>query len=397
MSAKQPLPIDPPLLGAESPLASYATYWRASKGRSAEETPAADRSPFQRDRDRIIHADAFRRLQYKMQVFANMEEGDFRTRLTHSLEVAQLARTMSRSLKLDEDLAETVALSHDLGHPPFGHAGEDALKRCMKGFGGFDHNLQALRIVRQLEQRYGGFDGLNLTWESLEGIAKHNGPLPEYADHPLVKDLDPTRFCGLEAQMAAIADDLAYLHHDLDDGLSTGALRLDQVMTLEPFRRVWDEVDATFPQQTEYRKIKETIRRLMSRQVRDVLNTTQANIQKSGVKTVEDVRALDHPLVTQSPDAAAESKVVRAFLMEAVYRYFKVNRMSFKAQRVIEGLFDVFMDHRRTLPEHIQALLPADKGDMSGRAAVVCDYIASMTDRAAMREFDKLYGGATQL
>lgn len=378
-------------------LAPYATHWQNSRGRIYDEPSAHERTPFQRDRDRIIHSDAFRRLQYKTQVIINIEQGDFRTRLTHTLEVAQLTRSICRAMSLDEDLGEAVALAHDLGHPPFGHAGEDALNRCMKDFGGFYHNDQTLHILRDLECRYGAFDGLNLTWEALEGIAKHNGPVEGPYDD-LIADLEPNTWCGLEAQAAALADDIAYNHHDLDDGLSTNNLHLDEVIaSLPQFSRVWEEVTATFPKADQRRQVKETISRMIGRQVKDVLSNSELLLARHNPQSAEEVRALAMPVVAFSDEVQEENKQVKAFLMDKLYRHYKVNRMVFKAQRVLEDLFEAFMNHRRTLPDEIQAKLPKEKEDMTARAVVVCNYISSLTDRAAFMEHSRLYGSAMQL
>lgn len=379
---------------ADRSLAPFATRWETTRGRDMKEPEPTDRTPFQRDRDRIVHSDAFRRLQYKTQVFTNSEEGDFRTRLTHSLEVAQLTRTICRTLGLDEDLGEAVALAHDLGHPPFGHAGEEALDRCMESFGGFRHNDNTMKILRKLERRYAAFDGLNLTWETLEGAAKHNGPIE--GDVPAVMaDLEPETWCGLEAQVAALCDDIAYNHHDLDDGLMSGKLYLDDVIGALPnFRRVWEEVTSTYPQQEEHRLIKETIRRMMTRQVKDLLHTSTHKLNKVQPQSAEEVRAYDTALILFSKDMAADMKNMKQFLFKRMYRHYQVNRMMFRAYRVIDGLFNVYMNHRKMLPMHVQKLLPADVNDDKAKAHVVCDYIACMTDRSAMSEHNLLFGAA---
>lgn len=376
-------------------LAKYATDWRQTRGRTHDEPEAPDRSPFQRDRDRIIHADAFRRLQYKTQVYLNLEEGDhFRTRLTHSLEVAQMTRSMCRALAVDEDLGEAVALAHDVGHPPFGHAGEDALNECMAAFGGWRHNEQTLRMLRELECRYGAFDGLNLTWETLEGVAKHNGPMDKHGDGfipPSAADLEPTTHAGLEAQVAALADDLAYNHHDLDDGLRAGSLHLEQAMSLRAFHRCYTEVVASYPQVDEYRVIKETIRRMIGRVVRDVLRQTRSNLQKTNPQNAAEVRAHGTMLVALSPETAEEMADLKTFLFNNMYRHYLVNRMAYRGHRVIKDLFGVFMAHRRLLPPHVQVKLPADTTDIALKARVVSDYIGTMTDRSALREHARLF------
>ena len=315
----------------EAPLKTYAQRWQDSKGRTHDEPLADDRTPYQRDRDRVMFSDAFRRLQYKRQVFMNTEEGDFRTRLTHTLEVAQLSRSVCRNLGLDESLGETCALAHDIGHPPFGHAGEDALNDCMENFGGFDHNIQAMRILQKLESPYVAFDGLNLTWETVEGIAKHNGPIMgDVAENPLFSFLEPARQTSLEAQVGAECDEFDYKHHDLDDGLSTEKLHLDDVMEIMAFRRAWEEVNATYPRAPRDRLVKETIRRMVKRQVRDLLTATQSRIHQSGVQTAEDVRAHKEMLVGFSESMEAEGKELKSFLMENLYRHTSVNRIIFR-------------------------------------------------------------------
>lgn len=380
-------------------LAPYATHITNSRGRAIDEPTADGRSPYQRDRDRIIHSSAFRRLQYKTQVMTNSEEGDFRTRLTHTLEVAQLARSLARRLNLDDDLAELCALAHDLGHPPFGHAGEDALNEKMKDFGGFDHNLQTLSIVQKLECRYGNFDGLNLTWESLEGIGKHNGPLnKEQHNNNLVKDLKPESYASLEAQIAALCDDIAYNHHDLDDGIATGKIQLEAAIAVPAVRRVWDEVLATYPKIERFRQIKELVRRLIDKQVRDALAATKSNLTLLQPKNVNDVRTAGKQIVTLSDKGGAESDELKAFLFEHMYRHYEVNRHAFKAHQILNNLFDAFMEHKRLLPPYAQARLARAVADKTGtelerkKARIVCDYLASLTDRSAVREYSRIFG-----
>lgn len=373
-------------------LAPYATDWRQSKGRKYQEPDAFDRTPFQRDRDRIIHSESFRRLQYKTQVYTNQSAGDhFRTRLTHSMEVAQITRDICRYLNLDEDLGETIALAHDLGHPPFGHAGEDALHMCMESYGGYRHNDQTLRVVTQLERRYAMFDGLNLTWESLEGIAKHNGPIKN-ADEDLYDGLNPRKHCGLEGQVAALADDIAYNHHDIDDGIGMGSLTVEKMREVRHFDRIYEEMLATYPKAEEDRLLKETIRRMISRQVKDLLLTSKSNIEKSGVQSVEEVREHGKALITFSPKMEEETVELKRFLYNNMYRHFKVNRSAFRAHRIIGDLFETYMKHRRMLPEQIQKYLPKDKKDKAGKAIVVADYISSLTDRSCVQEHARLFG-----
>ncbi len=374
-------------------LAPYATKWRESRGRFNQEPVALDRTPFQRDRDRVIHSDAFRRLQYKTQVFANSMEGDhFRTRLTHSLEVAQVTRTICRSLDLDDDLGEVIALAHDMGHPPFGHMGENALNACLKQYGGWKHNEQTMRVIMELESPYGGFDGLNLTWETLEGIAKHNGPIQgDEAESNFFKDLEPNTYAGLEAQVAALADDIAYNHHDLDDGLRAGSLHLEQVMELPQFHRAYTEVTSTFPQANPTRIIKETIRRMLSRQVQDVLITSRNILMKVNPQSVEDVRNHSETLIKMSEDVAKETKEIKEFLYDNMYRHYITNRMGFRAYKIIDELFAAFFEHRGLLPDTVQKELPENKNDLRGKAMVIADYISLMTDRSAVREHARLF------
>jgi dGTPase len=375
-----------------SNLAPYATHWQKTKGRVMDEAEAFDRTPFQRDRDRLIHSDAFRRLQYKTQVFSNQNAGDlFRTRLTHSLEVAQIARDVCRYLNLDEDLGEVIALAHDLGHAPFGHAGEDALNDCMKPFGGYRHNDQSMKIVRQLERRYGAFDGLNLTWETLEGIAKHNGPMDGEHNPSLYADLEVNTWCGLEGQAAAMADDIAYNHHDMDDGVGMGTLSIEKLRELPQFNRAYEEVVAIYPKLDEYRKVKEIIRRMQSHQIRDLLKTSANNIKKSGVKSADEVRAYGKQLIAFSAKVEKETQELKNFLRENMYRHFQVNRSAFRAHRTINELFDVYMDHCRMLPKHVQDCLAAEPTEHE-KAQVVADYIASLTDRSAVQEHARLFG-----
>ncbi|MFZ2619845.1 MAG: deoxyguanosinetriphosphate triphosphohydrolase [Alphaproteobacteria bacterium] len=381
-------------------LAPYATRWQTSRGRMHDEPSADHRSPFQRDRDRLIYSDAFRRLQYKTQVFMNPEEGDFRTRLTHTLEVVQLTRTICRGLGLDEDLGEAIALAHDVGHPPFGHAGEDALNDCMEHFGGFNHNVQALRILCELETPYAMFNGLNLSWEVREGVAKHNGPLvgegsAELAENKLFSDLLPTQQASLEAQVAAVCDQVTYIHHDLDDGLNTGKLHIEDVMQLPQFKRMWEEVTATYPHAPRSRYLNEAIRRMINRQVRDIISVSRSKIASSGVQTVAEVRELPDMLIGISDPVAKENKLMYDFLYSHLYRHTSVNRYNFQAHRVVRELFKAFMNHRKMLPTDWRARLPKLAGDEAGKAQVVCDYIASLTDRSALREHARLFAPLT--
>jgi dGTPase len=376
------------------PLQHFACLPEVSRGRAYAEPPHPLRSPYQRDRDRIVHSIPFRRLEYKTQVFVNFEGDHYRTRLTHSLEVAQIARGLARALGAEEDLAEAVALAHDLGHSAFGHAGETALDEALAGFGGFDHNLQTFRIVTRLERRYALFDGLNLTAETLEGLAKHNGPLTgavprPIAQHPLVDRLALDRHAPLEAQIAALADDVAYCNHDLDDGLRAGFFELDELREVPLAAQALAEVDAAFPGLEPPRRIHETIRRLIDHMARDLIDTARRNLAAlppAGPDAVRDARG---PVVAFSPSVGEGVAGLRGFLRNRVYRHYKVNRMSLKARRVVRELALAFMEAPECLPDgwRQRAGPPASLAT----AETVRDYIAGMTDRFALEEHDRLF------
>ncbi len=379
---------------------AYASDPAQSRGRLHPEAESATRSPFQRDRDRIIHAAAFRRLKQKTQVFIAHEGDHFRTRLTHSLEVAQIARSVARVLGLDEDLAEAVALAHDLGHPPFGHAGESQLALCMEGFGGFDHNAQSLRVLTQLEARYPSFDGLNLTWESLEGVVKHNGPLVQAGRsiealpgairaydqrHPL----DLAGWCGLEAQVAALADDIAYNNHDIDDGLRAGLFRVEDLRDLPLVGETFREVYAEFPGVDSDRCNAEAIRRLIGLRVADLIAETRRRLAQAKPEDVAAVRAAGGPLVAFSEGMLAQEKLLRRFLMDRMYRHYRVNRMMSQARRILRDLFTLFLDEPDVLPDRWRAMAGASGSTQT--AGVACDYIAGMTDPFAIQEHRRLF------
>jgi dGTPase len=373
------------------PLAPYACLPETSLGRVIAEPPSTFRTDYQRDRDRVLHSTAFRRLQHKTQVFISFEGDHYRTRLTHSLEVAQIARTLARALGADEDLAEAVALAHDLGHSPFGHAGEAALDTALAGHGGFDHNLQTFRIVTSLEHRYAGFDGLNLTFETLEGVVKHNGPLhrpltPEIEAHELARRIDLAEQAPLEAQLAAIADDVAYTNHDLDDGLRAGFFEPDELCRFALTRPTVEQQPAGLE---PARRIHETTRRLTDFMARDLILETRQRIAAERVARLEDVRRATRPLVAFSPAVAEGLAELRAFLQQRVYRHYKVNRMSLKARRVVAELFEVLMAAPECLPDgwREQAAGPGSQAT----AETVRDYIAGMTDRYALDEHDRLF------
>jgi dGTPase len=357
------------------------------------------RNPHQRDRDRIIHSTAFRRLEYKTQVFVNHEGDHYRTRLTHSLEVAQLARGIARSLQLNEDLAEALALAHDLGHPPFGHAGEDGLNAAMKNFGGFDHNAQTIRILTQLESKYADFDGLNLTWEVLEGIAKHNGPLVDQPkSKPLPRalknyaeqqDLELASYASLEAQVAAIADDIAYNNHDIDDGLRARFFALEDLEQLPLLGELIAEVKAQHPLLSEQRAAHEVIRRMINRMVGDVLVTTREVIARLKITTPEQVRGAGQTIVQFSSEMELVNKSIKTFLFKNMYRHFKVNRMTSKARRVVSELFVFFLEEPNCLPSVWYA--QTDGAGTQRTAEVIADFIAGMTDRFALEEHARIF------
>jgi dGTPase len=356
------------------------------------------RSPFQRDRDRVIHSSAFRRLKHKTQVFVYHEGDHYRTRLTHSLEVAQIARTIARALGLDEDLAEALALAHDLGHTPFGHAGEEALNAEMAPYGGFSHNDQTLRILTRLEHGYAEFDGLNLTWEALEGTVKHNGPLlgvvsdqpvpPSIAEydtkHPLALDTFP----GPEAQIAALSDDIAYNNHDIDDGLHAGLFAVADLAEVPLVGPVFDEVAAHYPGLEESRLIHESIRRLIDRMVRDLVAETRRRLADSGVDSADSVRRLGQPIAAFSEEMGNHDRALKRFLHQRMYRHQRVNRMSSKARRVVRELFRLFLAEPERLPAEWRALTGGSEAE---RARLVADYLAGMTDRFALDEHRRLF------
>ncbi|MBU6165063.1 MAG: deoxyguanosinetriphosphate triphosphohydrolase [Alphaproteobacteria bacterium] len=375
--------------------APYACRWEASRGRLHAQAPSATRSPFARDRDRIIHSGAFRRLRYKTQVFVAPDGDHFRVRLTHSLEVAQIARSLARALTVDEDLTEALALAHDLGHPPFGHSGEDALERVMAPWGGFDHNGHALRIVTKLESRYPGFDGLNLCWETLEGLAKHNGPIHEpgwaLAGVDAAWPLDLASHAGLEAQLAAIADDIAYDNHDLDDGIRAGLFSVEEVAAEVPFvADCWAAVTARWPGVTARRRlVPELVREQIGRMVDDLLATTRARIAAADARSVADVRAAGRTLAGLSDGLAAQVHGLKQFLRARMYRAPAVARLRDPSEQVVEGLFAALHADPARLPGDWAATCPADE---PARARHVCDFVAGMTDRYALKLYRQLVG-----
>ena len=365
-------------------LAPYAAHADRSRGRRHREPDPVTRTQFQRDRDRIIHSTAFRRLEYKTQVFVNHEGDLFRTRLTHSLEVAQIGRAVACNLRLNEDLVEAITLAHDLGHTPFGHAGQDALQECMKPYGGFEHNLQSLRVVDELEERYAAFDGLNLTFETREGIlkhcsAKHARELGDVGERFLTKQQP-----SLEAQIANLADEIAYNNHDIDDGLRSGLLQLSELEQVPLVARHSAAVRAEYPALTERRMINETVRRMINTLVVDLTQESRRRVADASPADIDDVRAAT-PLVAFSAATRREADELKSFLHKQLYRHYRVMRMSAKARRIVADLFTAFLGEPKLLPEDHQRRATKD----SPRA--IADYVAGMTDRYAIKEHQRLF------
>jgi dGTPase len=388
-------------------LAAYAVDPRTSRGRLEPEPPCATRSPYARDRDRILHAAAFRRLNYKTQVFIYHEGDHYRSRLTHSLEVAQIARALARALHVDEDLTEALALAHDLGHPPFGHAGERALDAAMKDSGGFDHNAQSLRVVAALEKKYARFDGLNLTWETLEGLVKHNGPLigpnarqsgevPEpIRDYCARQDLELDTFASVEAQAAALADDIAYNNHDIDDGYRAGFFTFEDLAAVPIAGRVLAEVKRTYPGVEDTRLLYETIRRLISEMIRDVVAESGRRLDALKPRSVDDVRHASHSVVAFSEDMRRELEALRAFLFARVYRHERIVRIMADAESVVRDLFQRYEAEPEALPDDWRDQAPP-RGTRA-YARHVADFIAGMTDRFALAEHRRLFDATPDL
>lgn len=381
-------------------LASYACHEEASRDRRYDEPESATRRCYQRDRDRIIHSAAFRRLEYKTQVFVNHEGDNYRTRLTHTLEVAQIARSVCRSLSLNEDLGEALALAHDLGHPPFGHAGEDALKEMMAPYGGFDHNAQSLSIITKLERRYPDFDGLNLTWETLEGVVKHNGPLlgkgknrplpRAVAEYNSEQDLELDTYASAEAQVASLSDDVAYNNHDIDDGLRAGLFTVDDLEGVPLVGPIFTGVRNEYPNLDESRRIHEAVRRLIGTMVDDLLRETRKRLAESKVDSVDAVRRLGQPVAAFSAEMQTHVRAVKDFLFANMYRHDHVNRMTADARRVVRNLFKVILENPKHLPDDWRR--NAESGGTIATAQVVADYVAGMTDRFALDQHQRLCG-----
>jgi dGTPase len=365
-------------------LAAYAASPAASRGRQFAEPPPVGRSEFQRDRDRIVHSTAFRRLEYKTQVFVNHEGDLFRTRLTHSIEVAQIGRSVARSLFLNEDLVEAISLAHDLGHTPFGHAGQDALNACMKDHGGFEHNLQSLRVVDMLEQRYAAFDGLNLCFETREGVLKHCSVKNAQKLGAVGERFINKKHPSLEAQIANLADEIAYNNHDVDDGLRSGLITMEQLSSVEIFSRHLDNVKAQYPVLFDRRLVHETVRRMINTLVSDLTERSRTLITCHHPGCVDDVRQAP-PLIEFSPGIQDEQRELKQFLHRHLYQHYRVARMSNKAKRIVTDLFEAFLADARLLPPEFQVRAE------NGLPRAIADYIAGMTDRYAIREHRRLF------
>ena len=392
--------------------APYAADPAATRGRLHAEPPSATRNDFRRDCDRVIHSSAFRRLAYKTQVFVVHEGDHFRTRLTHTLEVTQIARSLARALGLDEDLAEVSALGHDLGHPPFGHAGERALDQCLADHGGFDHNAQTLSVVTRLERRYAQFDGLNLTWETLEGLVKHNGPLIDAAGHPIgrhrahgvpgaildycrLQDLDLARHASAEAQAAAIADDIAYDAHDIDDGVRAELFTLDDMTELPLVGDIVREIAASYPRLEPARRSHELMRRLITRTIGDVIAESRRRLAALGAASTDDIRAAGHPVVAFSPEFAATDRGIKDFLFPRMYRHARVTRIMDDAEGVVRKLFARYIAEPQELP--VEWRHDLERSDAPVQARRIADFIAGMTDRYALMEHDRLFDSTPDL
>ena len=380
--------------------APYACHPDASRGRQHDEPESKTRTPYQRDRDRILHCGAFRRLKHKTQVFVAHVGDYYRTRLTHSLEVAQIGRSIARELGLDEELTETLSLAHDLGHTAFGHAGEEALDEAMQGYGGFDHNAQTLRIVTKLEKRYIQFDGLNMSWESLEGLVKHNGPLLHdktkiddlpfaLREHAAVQDLQLDSFPSLEAQVAALSDDIAYNNHDIDDSIRTGLITLDDLRQLPLTGDILAEIDKTHGKIDEKLVRHELVREMISEMIADLVGVVRDGLATHKIESADDVRQLGHALAVFSPEMEAKHREIKSFLHARVYRHHTVNGSMSKARRIMKDLFAVYLAEPEVLPEDWRG--DALAGDETMKARIICDYMAGMTDRFAMEEHRRLF------
>jgi dGTPase len=379
--------------GSPQSLVACAAHEATSRGRRHAEPAPQYRGEYQRDRDRIVHSSAFRRLVYKTQVFVNHEGDLYRTRLTHSMEVAQIGRSIAAALRLNETLTEAICLAHDLGHTPFGHAGQDALNECMREYGGFEHNLQSLRVVDELEERYAGFDGLNLTFECREGILKHCSLANARQLGELGQRFIERRLSGLEAQLANIADEIAYNNHDVDDGLRAGFITLEQLRELPIVARQLAAVEAQWPGLGGRRLVYETVRRMINQIVVDVVECSARRIEAAAPASIDEVRAQAAPLIGMGEELLAQHLELKRFLRENLYRHYRVRRMTRKARRVVQDLFRVFMDDVRLMPDEHQTAVHKMESSQgaAGRARAVSDYIAGMTDRYAIGEHERLF------
>lgn len=386
------------------PLAVYACRPDRTRGRVVPEPESKHRTPFQRDRDRIIHTSAFRRLKYKTQVFVYHEGDHYRTRLSHTIEVAQIARTLARALMVNEDLAEAVALAHDLGHTPFAHMGEEILKECMKDLGGFYHNDQSLRILTKLEQKYPEWLGLNLTWETLEGVAKHNGPVLKKGEKaarenlPIAlyelsqeMELELHHYASIEAQAAAIADDIAYNNHDIEDGLRAGFFTLEDIESLDIFKEPMAEIRRKYPNISKAIFIAELVREIIGAMVDDVLTTSFSNLKRINPQSPEDVARAGEQIIRFSDVMEIKVTALRQFLFARMYRHYTIERIRVKVIRIIPDLFHAFLSEPLLLPDHWQQRVWAAGEKREDRARVICDYVAGMTDRYAIREHERMF------
>ena len=374
--------------------AIFSTSFENSKGRLHNENESENRNPYQRDRDRVIHSDSFRLLKHKTQVFLAHTGDYYRTRLTHSLEVSQISRSISRRLGLDEDLAEVLALSHDLGHPPFAHSGEEVLNKCMNDYDGFDHNAQTLRILTSLEERYPLFNGLNLTWETLEGVVKHNGPLLDphivIREYNKLHDLELNTYPGLEAQIASLSDDIAYNNHDIDDGFRAGFISLDDLKNIELFSEIIKEINSDYKSIDNYMIVKELIRRLIGLMVNDLIRNTKKNISKVNPKNAEEIRSHNGLIASFSDFFISQDTQIRNFLRSRVYEHNSIEKERVKSMRIIEEIFSKLIKNIDLLPIKLKEKCDSPYSKITAR--VICDYIASMTDRSVVENHARLYG-----
>lgn len=390
-------------------LAPYATLAEKTRGRLYPEQEAPYRTCFQRDRDRIIHSEAFRRLESKTQVFVYHEGSSLRTRLTHSLEVSQITRSLCRMLGLNRDLGEALALAHDLGHTPFGHAGEMALNECMQAYGGFDHNAHSLKIVTKLEQKYPRFDGINLSWETLEGLVKHNGPLAGEGKEPLpaeieeynaVQDLELGGYPGPEAQVASLADDIAYCNHDTDDGLKTGLISVAEFAEVPFFMRHYEQVRHEYPSVENARVVAETVRRMINDMILDVAETSRKNLEELHPASVEDIRSCGRPVICFSENMKNEMQSLKDFLFPNMYRHYKINRMTSKGKRIVKDLFTLLFAEVNILPPEWQRRLKCCPQTEEGRkvkARQIADFVAGLTDASAIELHTRLFDPQVRL